>query len=84
MSNTKRISCDCGYGNFGVYIHAPDCPAMTLDLAADFIGVRIDKEVTDEADHFMNCIVCGQSFDMRRLDEVMYHEMAGHERRVRQ
>ncbi len=21
--------CNCGYGNAGVYMHAPDCPAMT-------------------------------------------------------
>lgn len=39
-----------------------------------------NREVLDdEAQHFMNCAICGQSFDMRNLFEVLYHEQPNHE-----
>ena len=50
-------------------------------------GVRVDPdtgkpvEVENEADHFMECGVCGQMFDMRDLDDVGYHLNEEHEPR---
>lgn len=41
-------------------------------------GKRVGPEPDDEADHFMVCGDCGQSFDMRDLGQVLYHAEAGH------
>ena len=27
----------------------------------------------DEKEHFMKCLVCGETFDRRSLDEVLFH-----------
>ena len=80
MSAEKTIYCDCGYGDCGVYIHAPDCPAMSFD-PFDFVGTRVDKVVIDEVEHFFVCQSCGQAVDMRVLGEVLHHEDPGHEAR---
>lgn len=81
MSARKIIDCDCGYGDCGVYVHALDCPAVAFDPVT-FVGVRVDKIITNEAEHFMTCAACGQAYDMRLLAEVMHHETPGHSRRV--
>lgn len=28
-------------------------------------GIRLDRPVSDEADHFEVCLICGQAFDRR-------------------
>jgi hypothetical protein len=33
-----------------------------------------EKLPSREKDHFMECRVCGEMFDCRRLDEVLSHE----------
>lgn len=47
--------------------------------AKGIIGKRIDKEVADEAEHFITCAACGQAIDMRDLGQVFHHEEPGHE-----
>lgn len=42
-------------------------------------GKRVGGEPVDEAEHFMKCRACGQAFDMRDLQQVLYHEDPGHE-----
>lgn len=55
--------CDCGYGNSGVYIHAPDCPAMapptptTTDRLAE-----VTQEDRDATRPFMDRFLDGSSF----------------------
>ena len=80
-----KTECDCGYGTAGVYIHAPDCPAMLLPAdprtnnpGTGFTGVRVDKTVTDEAEHFYVCASCGEAVDCRDLGQVFHHEDDGH------
>ena len=46
--------------------------------AQGIIGKRIDKEVADEAEHFIVCATCGQAIDMRDLGQVFHHEEPGH------
>lgn len=42
-------------------------------------GIRVDKVVTDEKEHFMECSVCSQIFDMRDLSQVAHHMTEDHE-----
>ena len=44
----------------------------------DIIGIRIDKEVTNEEEHFYVCSHCTQSIDKRNLGEVFYHQRKKH------
>jgi hypothetical protein len=39
-----------------------------------YIGRRVDKNVTDEREHFMRCPLCGGWIDMRDLAQVFEHE----------
>lgn len=50
----------------------------------EIIGQRVGGEPSSEAEHFFVCGDCGQSFDMRRLDEVLYHTEPDHVPRSRQ
>lgn len=43
-------------------------------------GKRIDKEVEDEREHFIQCKECGGWIDMRDLSQVLLHEQSGHEK----
>ncbi len=45
--------------------------------------LRKGGDPVDEVEHFMNCGACGQSFDMRDLSEVFYHEELDHKPRPR-
>lgn len=45
-------------------------------------GKRVGGEPENEADHFITCPVCGQTIDMRDLEEVLRHEQPGHEARA--
>jgi hypothetical protein len=47
-------------------------------------GTVVGKPVADEAEHFFNCVSCGQAVDMRDLGEVFRHEEPDHEARVAQ
>ena len=40
----------------------------------EIIGQRVDREVTSEAEHFMQCPTCGGYFDMLDLAQVFEHE----------
>ena len=40
----------------------------------EIIGQRVDREVTLEAEHFMQCPKCAGYFDMRDLAQVFEHE----------
>lgn len=51
----------------------------TDNPATGIKGVRTDKIVTDEAEHFCICEECGQAFDMRELGEVFHHSEPGHD-----
>jgi hypothetical protein len=51
----------------------------TGNIFDGIVGVRIDKEVQEESEHFYTCNICGQSVDMRHLGEVFYHEEPEHE-----
>ena len=35
-------------------------------------------EPADEAGHFVECPICGQAVDQRRLGDVIYHLAEGH------
>jgi hypothetical protein len=39
----------------------------------EVIGQRVDKPVTDEAEHFIRCPDCGGWIDMRDLCQVFEH-----------
>lgn len=41
-------------------------------------GRRHGPPAVSEADHFNVCPVCGQAFDMRRLEEGLYHATPDH------
>lgn len=41
-------------------------------------GRRQGPTAVSEAEHFNVCPVCGQAFDMRRLEEGFYHAIPGH------
>jgi hypothetical protein len=43
------------------------------------IGKSDDGEPANEAEHFEVCPVCGQAFDVRVLELVIYHAQAVHE-----
>ena len=45
------------------------------------LGQRIGGDPEDEAEHFMQCPVCHEMFDMRDLEAVLYHDQPEHERR---
>lgn len=34
----------------------------------------------DNAEHFEDCATCGQTIDIRRLGDVIYHDTPGHTR----
>ena len=38
------------------------------------IGERVDKPDASEAEHFMQCPVCGGYVDMRDLGQVLEHD----------
>jgi hypothetical protein len=42
-------------------------------LRGDIIGKRIGGEPKNEAEHYMQCPVCGGYFDMRDLAQVLEH-----------
>lgn len=42
------------------------------------IGKRVDNARWCEADHFYQCIACGQMVDMRDFGQVFNHEEDGH------
>jgi len=46
---------------------------MTLD--------EYEKLPPDEQEHFARCAECGEIFDRRSLDEVLFHH-AGHKHRI--
>jgi hypothetical protein len=48
----------------------PDTPIRR----AEIIGERTDRPAASEAEHFMQCAVCGGYFDMRDLGQVLEHE----------
>ena len=65
----------------------PSLPASVDDIttksrpdnvAAGIVGQAVDP-VGAESDHFMNCPECGQSFDMGDLEQVLHHNMPGHQ-----
>lgn len=39
----------------------------------------ISPELSDESEHFIICVGCGQAIDCRRLGDVFHHEEPGHE-----
>lgn len=39
---------------------------------------RLDKVALNESEHFMPCGSCGQFFDLRDLDQLIYHERPNH------
>lgn len=45
-------------------------------------GKCINKVIEKEEDNFMICEVCGQAFDMRNLEEVMYHMQEEHKPKI--
>lgn len=42
-------------------------------------GILQGPEPEDEAEHFELCVTCGQAFDMRDLEQVLYHDEEMHE-----
>jgi hypothetical protein len=40
----------------------------------EILGERVDREVADEAEHFIRCPTCGGWVDMRDLAQVFEHE----------
>lgn len=51
----------------------------TDNAGTGIVGTRMDKEVTDEREHFYTCDDCGQAVDMRDLGQVIHHEEPGHD-----
>jgi hypothetical protein len=51
----------------------------TNNIATGIVGRCVNRETTNEADHFYKCPACGQAVDMRDLGQVFHHEDAGHE-----
>lgn len=43
-----------------------------------FVGARSDQAEHVERVHFFSCGACKQLIDMRDLDAVFHHEVAGH------
>ena len=54
--------------------------SRTNNAGSGIMGTRIDKIITDEAEHFYVCSDCGQAVDKRDLGEVFHHEEPDHER----
>jgi hypothetical protein len=52
----------------------------TDNPATGITGFRVGGEPENEAEHFMECPVCGQAFDMRDLGQVFHHDQPQHER----
>jgi len=52
---------------------------VTRDELNALPAERIGGPPADEADHYYQCLVCGQAVDMRRLGDVFHHEDEGHE-----
>lgn len=48
------------------------------------IGVLQGPQPADEAEHFITCNRCGQAFDMRDLEQVIFHELEEHGPEARQ
>lgn len=42
-------------------------------------GRRVDREVTDEREHFVPCTICGQMVDLRDAQALLRHQLPGHE-----
>lgn len=42
-------------------------------------GILQGPEPEDEAEHFELCVTCGQAFDLRDLEQVLYHDEEMHE-----
>ena len=49
----------------------PDRPPIRR---GEILGERIDRRVTDEAEHYIRCPACGGLIDMRALGQVFVHE----------
>jgi len=47
-------------------------------IAALIDGKRVGMQSAGEAEHFIKCGNCGSWIDMRRLDQVLAHEMPNH------
>lgn len=43
-----------------------------------FVGARNDESEDEERKHYFPCGACKQLIDMRDLDAVFHHEVAGH------
>jgi hypothetical protein len=51
----------------------------TNNPATGIKGRRHGPPANDEAGHFEFCPICGQTFDMRNLGEVLHHHLQDHE-----
>ena len=50
------------------------------DLGPPIIGKMTHrKDRPDDENHFHKCGACGQTFDLRDLRQVIWHEKPGHE-----
>lgn len=47
---------------------------MGVRTRKPIIGKRVCGEPKDERDHFISCLACGASIDMRDLGQVLDHE----------
>lgn len=48
--------------------------------AAGIRGRALDVDLDDELQHFELCQVCGQAFDLRDIEECLYHDTDEHDR----
>lgn len=51
---------------------------MKTDNPSSITGEPYGFVPKSEGDHFSLCEVCGQAFDMRSWDQVMYHSKPEH------
>lgn len=51
---------------------------MKLQPFSGSPGKSVEPEQKDLHEHFQACPVCGQRFDVRKLDEVIYHKGLPH------
>lgn len=50
-----------------------------MQSGPSIIGYRVGGAPSDEEEHFEPCPICGQSFDMRDLAQVMHHAESNHD-----
>jgi hypothetical protein len=59
-------------------LESNDPPKPLARLARGIKGAAL-RPVRSEADHFRVCFVCGQSLDMRDIDQVLHHGLGPHD-----